>query len=36
MNEIMLKLRQFVIKNTNNLFETDWMEQFELWNSPIS
>ena len=24
------------MKNTNNLFRTDWMEQFKLWNSPIS
>ena len=32
----MLKLRLFVIKITINLFGTDWVEQFKLWNSPIS
>ena len=36
LNEKTLKLRLFVIKNTINLFETDWMEQLKLWNSPIS
>ena len=24
------------MRNTNNLCRTDWMEQFKLWNSPIS
>ena len=24
------------MKSTNNLFGTDWIEQFKLWNSPIS
>ena len=30
------KLRLFVLKNTTNLFGTDWIQQFELWDSPIS
>ena len=30
------KLRLFVMKNTNNLFGTNWVVQFKLWNSPIS
>ena len=36
LNEKMLKLRYFIMGNTNNLFGTDWMEQFMSWNSPIS
>ena len=31
-----LKLKMFVLRNTNNLFGTDWIQRFELWNSPIS
>ena len=31
-----LKLKMFELKNTNNLFGTDWIQQFELWDSPIS
>ena len=27
LNKIMLKLRLLVMKNTNKLFEIDWMEQ---------
>ena len=27
-----LKLKSFVPKNTNNLFGTDWMTQFQLWD----
>ena len=26
----------FVMRNTNNLFNTDWMEQFQLWDMPIN
>ena len=36
MNEKTIQVRLFVMKNTNNLFGTHWMEQFKLWNSPIS
>ena len=25
-----------MVKNTNNLFGTDWLDEFELWDSPIS
>lgn len=35
LNDKTLKLRVFVMKNTYNLFGTNWMEQFNLWNSPI-
>lgn len=30
------KLKMFVLKNTNNLFGTDWMQQFNLWDLPIN
>ena len=30
------KLRVFILKNTENLFGTDWLEEFELWDTPIS
>ena len=36
LNQKTLELRLFIIKNTNNLFGTDWMEQFKLCNSTIS
>ena len=36
LNEKTLKFRLIVMRNTNNLFGMDWMEQFKLWNSPIS
>ena len=26
----------FVLKNTDNLFGTDWMQQFNLWDLPIN
>ena len=26
----------FVLRNTNNLFGTDWIQKFELWDSTIS
>ena len=31
-----LKLKLFVLKNTNNLFGTDWMTQFQLWDLPVN
>ena len=31
-----LKLKMFVLRDTNNLFGTDWIESFELWDSPIN
>ena len=34
-NKKTLKLIQFITKNKNNLFGTDWMKQFKLWNCPI-
>ena len=36
LNEKTLKLGMFVLRNTNNLFGTDWIQTFELWDSPIS
>ena len=30
------KLKMYILKNTNNLFGTDWITSFELWDSPIS
>ena len=29
-----LKLKTFISKNTENLFITDWMEKFKLWDMP--
>ena len=29
-------LKMFVLKNTDNLFGTDWMQQFNLWDQPIN
>ena len=31
-----LKLKMFVLRNTNNLFGTEWVQKFELWDLPIS
>ena len=31
-----LKLKLFVLKNTNNLFGTDCMTQFRLWDLPVN
>ena len=31
-----LKLKTFVLKNTENLFNTDWMEKFKLWDMAIN
>ena len=31
-----LKLKLFVLKNTNNLFSTDWMTQFRVWDLPVN
>ena len=30
------KLKMYILRNTNNLFGTDWIQSFELWDSPIS
>ena len=31
-----LKLKSFVLKNTTNLFCTDWMTQSQLWDLPVN
>ena len=31
-----LKSKMFVMRNKNNLFRTDWMEQFQLWDMAIN
>ena len=31
-----LELKMFVLKNPENLFATDWMEKFKLWDMPIN
>ncbi len=31
-----LKLKSFVQNNTNNLFSTDWMTQFQFWDLPLN
>ena len=30
------KLKLFVLKNTENLFRTDWIQEFSLWGLPIN
>ena len=30
------KLKAFVMRNAQNLFGTDWMEEFDLFNVPIN
>ena len=30
------KSKLFVLKNTDNLFGTDWMTQFQLWDLPVN
>ena len=30
------KLKVFVLRNATNLFGTDWITEFELWDAPIS
>lgn len=36
LNGITKKLKVFVPKNSENLFGTDWMERFKLWDQPIN
>lgn len=35
-NGMTKKLKMYVLRNTENLFGTDWMQKFELWDLPIS
>ena len=30
------KLKLFVLMNTENLFGTDWIQEFKLWDLPIN
>ena len=32
----LFNLKLFIMKNTNNIFGTNWMTQFQLWNLPIN
>ena len=32
----MLKRKTLILKNTENLFDTDWMEKFNLWDMSIN
>ena len=36
LNGITKKLKVFVLKNTENLFESDWLQKFNLWDQPIN
>ena len=36
LNGITKKLIAYVLKNTDNLFGTDWIEKFNLWDCPMS
>ena len=35
LNGITKKLKVFVLKNTKNLFGSDWFQKFNLWDQPI-
>ena len=35
-NRKTLRLKSFELKNTKNLFSTDWMTQFQLWDLPVN
>ena len=36
LNGISKKLKVFVLKNTENLFGSDWFQKFNLWDQPIN
>ena len=36
LNGVIKKLKAYVLKNSDNLFGTDWIEKFNLWNCPMS
>ena len=36
LNGITKKLKIFALKNTENLFGSDWFQKFNLWNLPIN
>ena len=36
LNDITKKLKVFVLKNTENLFGSDWFQKFNLWDQPIN
>ena len=36
LNGINKKLKVFVLKNTENLFGSDWFQKFNLWDQPIN
>ena len=35
-NDITKNLKVFVLKDTENLFESDWFQKFNLWDQPIN
>ena len=36
LNDITKKLKVFILKNTENLFGSDWFQKFNLWDQPIN
>ena len=36
LNGVTKKLKAYVLKNSDNLFKTDWIEKFNLWDCPMS
>ena len=36
LNGMTQKLKVFVLKNTENLFGSDWFQKFDLWDQPIN
>ena len=35
LNGVTKKLKAYVLKNSDNLFGTDWIEKFNLWDCPM-
>ena len=36
LNGVIKKLKAYILKNSDNLFGTDWIEKLNLWDSPMS
>ena len=36
LNGVTKKLKAYVLKNSDHLFGTDWIEKFNLWDCPMS
>ena len=36
LNRVTKKLKAYILRNSDNLFGTDWIEKFNLWDCPMS